>query len=238
MRRTVRRVSSSQSSLEWINHLVQILAIIGAGAWGGYTFIYQDQIKPLAGAPQLQVETNLSKLGTKGDTIAVQLSIKLQNTGAMTVRVMALAYNLVGYRIAEKKSSSVVNAATTLKNLTSSGYSYEEKYYEHQDKTILAQNVFLLNGAAEYTNGTIFILPDSSFSLNRIIYVDRKKFDGVELESRYLYTKNEENDFPVLVKEQDKTGLVTVNPKANHCTSFESPNCLIGTSAEDDLSLW
>jgi len=235
---TANTTSPFTRSLEGLNQLVQILAIIGAGAWGGYTFIYQDQIKPLSGEPRLQVETQLAKLGVKGDVVAVQLAIKLHNAGAMRVRVMAMAYNIIGYRIAQKQQPSLLNLAIAKQNLAKSGSSYEEKYFEHQAKTLLAQYVSLFQGAGKTSGGTIFIPPDGTLQVDRIIYLDKKDFDGVQVWSRYLFTKNEEKDFPVAVNARGKLGSVTIEPETQDCTGFESPNCLIGTESEDDLSLW
>ena len=52
-------------STEALNNMVQTLAIIMAGAWGVYTFVYQAKIAPGLEPPTISVSSTLEKAGQK-----------------------------------------------------------------------------------------------------------------------------------------------------------------------------
>ena len=83
---------------ERLNNFVQTLAIIGAGAWGVYTFIYEARIKPSLEPPAVSVMTRLEKAGERDNRIAIRSTVTRKNVGQTGVRVLGLVYNVIGVR--------------------------------------------------------------------------------------------------------------------------------------------
>src|SRR4051812_43882744 len=83
---------------EHINTLVQTLAILGAGAWGVYTFIYEARIKPSLEPAAVSVMTHLVKAGERDNHIAIRSTVTRKNVGQAGVRVLGLVYNVIGIR--------------------------------------------------------------------------------------------------------------------------------------------
>ncbi|MBV9262683.1 MAG: hypothetical protein JO324_00065, partial [Candidatus Eremiobacteraeota bacterium] len=51
------RVHSVPTKAEQIRIVVEIVAIVAAGIWALYTFVYEQRIKPLAEAPSFSIAT-------------------------------------------------------------------------------------------------------------------------------------------------------------------------------------
>ena len=91
--------TDSKFSMETLNSAVQTLAIVLAGAWGVYTFIYEARIKPGLAPPSVSVTSTLEKVGQRGDLVAIRSTVTRTNVGRTEVRVLGLTYNIVGVRM-------------------------------------------------------------------------------------------------------------------------------------------
>lgn len=79
-------------------HIVEAVAILAAGAWAFYTFVYQEKIKPANEPAALNLSLEMSSLGHDGDRDYVRFTYMLRNTGKTEVDVAADAYNIWGER--------------------------------------------------------------------------------------------------------------------------------------------
>src|SRR5918997_2323737 len=89
----------SKFSMETLNSAVQTLAIVGAGAWAVYTFIYEAKIAPDLAPPSVSVTSALEKVGQRGDLVAIRSTVTRTNVGQTEVRVLGLTYNVVGVKM-------------------------------------------------------------------------------------------------------------------------------------------
>ncbi len=81
-----------------IRHIVEAVAIVSAGAWAFYTFVYQEKIKPASEPAALTLTTTLSSLGHDRRRDIVNLEIGLRNTGKTEIDIAADGYNIWGER--------------------------------------------------------------------------------------------------------------------------------------------
>ena len=91
--------SRRSDRLERANALVQTLAILGAGAWAVYTFIYEARIKPALEPPAVSVTTSLVRAGERDRHVAIRSTVTRRNVGQTGVRVLGLVYNVTGVRV-------------------------------------------------------------------------------------------------------------------------------------------
>jgi hypothetical protein len=81
------------------SRVAQTAALVLAGAWGFYVFVYQERIKPAAAAPSLEITFRLERAGTlRGGAPVVRTVLRFHNTGTVATDVYAEAYTLFGVR--------------------------------------------------------------------------------------------------------------------------------------------
>src|SRR3712207_3555179 len=88
--------TTSKFSMETLNSAVQTLAIVLAGAWAVYTFVYEAKIAPGLAPPSVSVTSTLERVGQRGDLVAIRSTVTRTNVGQAEVRVLSLTYNVVG----------------------------------------------------------------------------------------------------------------------------------------------
>lgn len=100
-------VHSHPSRVEHWRHLIEIVALTIAAAWGFYVFIYQEKIKPATAPPDLlrtvTVDTRVLKSGKE----FVKVNIEMKNVGESTVQLSAIIANLYGIRFADRSGKQV-----------------------------------------------------------------------------------------------------------------------------------
>jgi hypothetical protein len=135
----------SKFSMETLNSAVQTLAIVLAGAWGVYTFIYEARIKPGLAPPSVSVTSALEKVGQRGDLVAIRSTVTRTNVGQTGVRVLGLTYNVVGVKMRFVEAPA---ADPMPGDLSGSGAIAEARYYDEPEggEVILRQGI-LFEGA-------------------------------------------------------------------------------------------
>ena len=91
--------TASKFSLEALNSGVQTLAIVLAGAWGVYTFVYEAKIAPGLAPPSVSVTSALERVGQRDGVVAIRSTVTRTNVGQAEVRVLGLTYNVVGVKV-------------------------------------------------------------------------------------------------------------------------------------------
>ncbi len=79
-----------------MRHAVESIAIVVAGLWAAYIFIYQERIKPTLEAPSLQVTVTLAPGKTVSGTRIAELHVLLANTGHVDTDLYADAASVFG----------------------------------------------------------------------------------------------------------------------------------------------
>jgi hypothetical protein len=86
-----------------IRDVVEIVAIILAGLWAIYTFIYVERIKPGFEEPRIVVTGSIARVGTRGNLMALRYQSTIHNTGTVPFSIVATAVSAVGIRYAATK---------------------------------------------------------------------------------------------------------------------------------------
>lgn len=89
-------VHSHPSRVEHWRHLIEIVALVVAAAWGFYVFVYQEDIKPALEQPNVDFTVNVehTALGNGEELIAVTPSWK--NLGSEPVQIDGFLLNVSG----------------------------------------------------------------------------------------------------------------------------------------------
>jgi hypothetical protein len=87
-------------------HIIEAIAIVAAGAWAFYTFIYQEDIKPANEPAALDVTIALHRLGHDDRRELLGIAVHFHNSGKTEINVAA---NVWGERFATRQSATRVD---------------------------------------------------------------------------------------------------------------------------------
>ena len=218
-----------------INNITQTVALILAGAWGVYTFIYQERIAPALAPPTLSVTSVLEKAGRHGDLTAIRCAVTRTNVGQSSVRIMGLTYNVSGIK-EQFLTGSATNPGFT--SALGDAHSVNRARYqlEPERQEIILQNGTLFAGAHEGGSPSD-LNPEEAVTRNMVLYADRARFDRVRLHVSLAYARLDDPPTP-LVLQTDAQGLLEAKP-APVCQNRKLPCTEIYTTDfTTELSLW
>lgn len=113
-------VRSHPSVVEHWRHLVEIVALLAAAAWGLYVFVYQERIKPANAAPDVQRVATVTHEALPQNKEFVKVNIDMRNLGQTTAELGGLVVNVYGSRYTQRNGNTVNNPVQGLatRNLT------------------------------------------------------------------------------------------------------------------------
>jgi hypothetical protein len=167
---------STATRLTIVRDLVEIFAIVAAGVWAFYTFVYENQIKPAQSKPILQATSSLERLGERHGLVAIDARLSIKNVGTTDVWLYGLAETVSGSSIRPVRTdltrADVIDRKGRLLEPEWTG-SMETPVYE----------LAILTKIADRTAEDSFELrPGDTESIDRIVYVRAGRFD--ELDTR------------------------------------------------------
>jgi hypothetical protein len=93
-------VHSVPTRAEQVRTAVEIIAIVAAGLWALYTFVYEQRIKPLSEPPEFSVPTYVTQGPTVNGVVFLTVHKRLENTGNVPIDIAAEALSVYGERLA------------------------------------------------------------------------------------------------------------------------------------------
>ena len=79
--------------------VVEIVAILAAGFWAFYVFIYENRIKPSFTDPQVAVSATLQKTSQHAGADGILLKTELRNVGVVPFYLVGYAVTVLGARV-------------------------------------------------------------------------------------------------------------------------------------------
>lgn len=226
---------ASKSGMETLNSVVQTLAIVGAGAWAVYTFIYEAKIAPSLAPPSVSVTSTLEKVGQRGDLVAIRSTVTRTNVGQTEVRVLGLTYNVVGVktRFVEEPSTAAMPD-----ELPGSSAVAQARYYEEgRSGEVLLRHGLLFEGATALPSSPSGLNPGEAVSRDLIFYADPTKFDSVRFLVSLSYAKMSEPPVP-LTFEIGRDGRISAVPDPGCRDEASRCKAPMTTDFGTEFSLW
>jgi hypothetical protein len=155
-----------------VRHIIEAAALVAAGAWAFYTFIYQEKIKPANEPATLVVSITAQRVGQDRTRDILDIAVHWHNAGKTELEVAANGYNVWGYRYARTPSRAYKNLGN--------------EYTLTNDDRLVSQE--LIASFAQIRNTAIggmhdvhtTIAPDSIITVDYIIVIPRGKYDVIE----------------------------------------------------------
>ena len=137
--------TASKFRMDTLNSAVQTLAIVLAGAWGVYTFVYEAKIAPGLAPPSVSVTSALERVGQRDGMVAIRSTVTRTNVGQAEVRVLGLTYNVLGVRT---RFGEAPAAGAMPEELPGSSTVAQAKYYdEPEGGEVILRHGVLVEGA-------------------------------------------------------------------------------------------
>ena len=162
-----------------VRDVVEIVAIIAAGIWAIYTFVYIERIKPSYDTPQVTMTGTLQREGERNGLVAFRYNVLFRNTGHVQLVTIATAFSAIGLRYASpgRRVSRQSSGVTT----------YERDAREVSRTPVY--RVVSLGNLAGGRGGLYEIDPGNEIPESGIFFVRRADFDEVLLTASLAYAK-------------------------------------------------
>ncbi len=169
--RAIRLVEDPWTTLR---HIVEAVALIAAGVWAFYTFIYQEKIKPAGEPATLDDTITVQRVGQDRTRDILEVAIHLHNGGKTEIEVAADGFNVWG-----DKYATVVKR-TTLNALHEQAINNDYPRISHQ---LIRSFVELRDAAVNGQRGKhTTIEPDGVVTIPYTIVIPRGAYDVIQAE--------------------------------------------------------
>lgn len=148
------RVHSVPTRAEQIRIAVEVVAIIAAGAWALYTFVYEQRIKPLSEGPAFSVSTPVDQSPTRNGVVFLRIHKRFENTGNVAIDLAAEALSVYGERMTTRATREDRTQTPTRAQVTAD--------VPRRPVALLFSIAKLRNGAVGGNPKTAFYLPPHS----------------------------------------------------------------------------
>jgi len=155
------RVHSVPTKAEQIRIIVEIVAIVAAGIWALYTFVYEQRIKPLAEAPSFSIATVVEQSATTNGVVFLTVRKRLENTGNVGIDIAAEALSVYGEQIAKRRHRESRTENVTRAQVTAD--------VPRRKVALLFSIAKLRNGAVQGNQNIAFYVPPHSSERHRAL---------------------------------------------------------------------
>ena len=212
----------SAATLTRVRDIVEIVAIVAAGIWAFYTFVYENQIKPASSKPEMQIESSLTRIGERNGLIAVRSQLSVKNVGLTETWVYGLAESVVGTTVRargvrgvpppQRDSFRIENAPAWIASTPTAVFAFAS----------------LTTLADPRSNESFNFRPGQSAEFDRVFYVAAGRYDEL---NTHVALRFSAHATPIPFSLQTVDGIVHVVPSTRATTD------LIDTTF-GTLSLW
>jgi len=150
-------------------HIVEAVAIVCAGVWAFYTFVYTEKIKPASEPAALAVSTSIQSIGRDRSRDLISVALVFRNTGKTEIDVAADGFNVWGERYGSR--------ATIRRKDRPDAREYDATL-PIVSRRLISAAVELRDAAIGGRRGAHIILePGESETINEVLAVPRGAYD-------------------------------------------------------------
>ncbi|TPG58096.1 hypothetical protein EAH89_09015 [Roseomonas nepalensis] len=214
-------------SAEAVNNVVQTLAILAAGAWGVYTFVYEARIAPGLAPPSVSVTSALERVGRKDGLVAIRSTVTRRNVGQAEVRVLGLTYNVTGVRVRFGGPGALPSALPAGEPVA------QARDYAEEGEEVLLRHGVLFDGATGDPSG---LNPGEAVSRDLVFYADPARYDSIRFRVALTYAKMSDPAVPLVLALRDER--IAALPGPGCAAPAARCGALATTDFGTEFSLW
>jgi hypothetical protein len=179
-------------------HIIEAVAIVAAGAWAFYVFVYQEKIKPQSQPASLSIDISMSEIShtARLDIVAVKLAFR--NSGQTEIDVAADGFTVWGERFGHHvstrrrelpffaafdrdlpiESKTVVRSSMELRDMAVGGYAGNHIIMEPADDETLIYTIAIPHDAYDVLYARIIAVPLKTSQTAKIPVTVKRQPDG------------------------------------------------------------
>jgi hypothetical protein len=161
--------ASEASTLTMARDVVEIVAILAAGIWAFYVFVYENRIKPALQPPDVTITGSMDRVGRVHGLYAIRLTVEANNVGSTAVTFLAYSVTVIGTR--------VVLSKTPLYIMHTPYADAFQRHFRLVDSVVVYRNAFLTRDADPNTTTGFTLRPASSSKEDYVFYVPAGTYD-------------------------------------------------------------
>lgn len=186
-------------------HIVEAVAILAAGIWAFYTFIYQEKIKPANEPAAVNLSIVVSSLGHDSDRDYISFAYVLRNTGKTEIDIAADAYNVWGERYGPQ---SIVR-----RRMQPALRSYDANLPVVSRRLVASRVELRALAVGGNPNMHMIIEPGASETVARVFAVPRRAYDLVHAQVFVVPVKTTMTARVPVAVVDEPTGGYSLNPE-------------------------
>jgi hypothetical protein len=159
-------------------HIIEALAIVAAGLWAFYTFIYTERIKPQYEPATAQFTTAFDRGHARGSIDESTFTITATNTGHTDIDIVAEVFTVFGERLGTVPQKTVEAKIDEIQ---------DDRTLPVAQRSLIATSGLLRDGAVTGRKGDHVILrPGEHFDYRLPLSWPRGRYDDLNLEYQFV----------------------------------------------------
>jgi hypothetical protein len=157
-----KRAPGGDGLLQKLRDAVEIVAIILAGCWAIYVFVYENRIKPANAFPEITIAAQLVREGHRGAFEIVDVRTQIKNVGTVPVQYLGFAETLRG--------SAFLPGAPHASHESSDDADWTP-FYSLSRSVVIFQHAFVTSSGSATEKRVLFLGIGQEYDSNTIVYV-------------------------------------------------------------------
>lgn len=164
-----------------LRDVIEIFAILAAGIWAFYTFVYENRIKPAELPPSLVVEATMQRIGAHNGLVAIRLHERIRNVGSTRVQVLGYALYATGQKV-------FLHAGNYPRR--SRAFNAYQDEYEYSAPRVVWREAYVTNGGDPTQKQDISYEPGEQGERDFLFYVASGRYDVIDANIYMRFTKS------------------------------------------------
>ncbi len=182
-----------KDKISTVRDVVEIVAIVAAGLWALYVFVYEQRIKPASEPPSLILTGSLHRLGAQNGLTRIGMNATILNNGHTNASLIATSFAADGLRYSAN--------AVPMIDRSIDGLTTYERDGRISSRTLVYRIVELTRQISPKYSTSFTLAPGQSVPYSAIFVVKSGEFDTIALYGSLAYTKNDiEGGYPTKIQ--------------------------------------
>lgn len=151
-----------------LRELVEVAAILVAGVWGLYIFVYENNIKPTLAPPAPSISIDMRHVGDDGGLAVIRVEETIHNPGVTEVDFLGHSMTVIGSRLTSLRRPIAAKPQPYENDL--------EGYAQPSGQVPVFREAFVTSLGDKRSGRGLFVEPGQTTTFSHEFYVPRARF--------------------------------------------------------------
>jgi hypothetical protein len=203
-------------TLRAIRDVVEVVAIIAAGCWAFYIFVYENRIKPSFADPHITFSATMQKVSQHGGLTAIRLKTEATNVSTVSGYFYGYAITVLGSRVTAQPNP------TTPPPPTASDTDEALRPFNRLSKPVAVfGSAFITHLGNRTSQQGLDLAPGETNQREWIFYVPTHRFDVVDAFISARYSKDGDTVIPTRLVRRESRPTFVSNALTSGVSNFD-----------------